>query len=76
MGTPSNLHPTHPGPRRVVIELSGFPGLHDIGSGADSFACPKCGGVLLERVEARKLSSLVFRCPGCGECSSLEPPRS
>jgi hypothetical protein len=69
-----HLHPAHPGPRAVVIELPGFPGLQDIGAGHDSFDCPRCGGLLLERVDASKLAALVFRCPGCGALSTIEAP--
>jgi predicted RNA-binding Zn-ribbon protein involved in translation (DUF1610 family) len=61
-----------PPPRRTVIELQGLPGLQDIGVDGESFSCPHCGALLLERVEVKSVRHLLFRCPGCGGCCTLD----
>ena len=65
------LQPTRPDARTVVIELPGVPGLRDIGAASESFGCPACGALLLDRVEKSKLRRLIFRCPECGTCSGI-----
>lgn len=67
------LHPATPRPRATVIELQASPGV--TGTASESYTCPSCDALLLQGVTERSILKLVFRCPCCGACSTIAPPR-
>ncbi len=41
------------------------------GEGEYSYACGKCGVLLVESVSFGQISNIVFKCPNCGSFSEL-----